>query len=79
MADADKPPSCPIFTCFADISSLSPFKFSKALGKPISKKVSKASNNYKITKPNNNIIFRDTLSDLEIAAYKAKGCKVEAK
>ena len=43
------------------------------------KKVSKASKNYKITKPNNNIIFRDTLSDLEIAAYKAKGCKVEAK
>ena len=32
---------------------------------------------YKITKPNGNVIYRDTLADVEIKAYKAKGSKVE--
>ena len=32
---------------------------------------------YKITKPNGNVIYRDALADVEIKAYKAKGCKVE--
>ncbi len=51
---------------------------SKAIKKD-AKKTTKASTNYKITKPNNNIIFRDALTDAEIKAYKAKGCKVEGK
>ena len=34
---------------------------------------------YKITKPNGNVIYRDALADVEIKAYKAKGCKVEDK
>ena len=33
---------------------------------------------YKITKPNGKVIHRDALADVEIKAYEAKGCKVEA-
>ena len=51
---------------------------SKAIKKDV-KKTTKTSTNYKIIKPNNNIIFRDALTDVEIKAYKAKGCKVEGK
>ena len=50
---------------------------SKAIKKE--KKVAKVSTNYKITKPNNNVVFRESLTDVEIKAYEAKGCKVEGK
>ena len=38
---------------------------SKAIKKDV-KKTTKTSTNYKIIKPNNNIIFRDALTDVEI-------------
>ena len=41
------------------------------------KKSSNPIKKYKITKPKGNVIYRDTLDDSEIKAYKAKGCKVE--
>lgn len=40
------------------------------------KKEVKASS-YKITKPNGNVIKRDSLIDAEIKMYESKGCKVE--
>ena len=43
------------------------------------KKTIKVSTNYKITKLNGNVIYRDALSDVEIEAYKEKGFKVEGK
>ena len=49
---------------------------SKAIKKD-TKKVKKVSKNYKIEKPNGNVIYRETLSDVEIEAYKSKGCTVE--
>tara|TARA_Y100001973_G_C5179928_1_gene324230 strand:+ start:834 stop:1001 length:168 start_codon:yes stop_codon:yes gene_type:complete len=51
---------------------------SKAIKKD-AKKTAKASTNYKITKPNNSVIYRDDLSDAEVKSYEAKGCKVEGK
>ena len=43
------------------------------------KKSSTSIEKYKITKSNGNVIYRDALADVEIKAYKAKGCKVEDK
>jgi len=51
---------------------------SKAIKKD-TKKVKEVSKNYKIEKPNGNVIYRETLSDLEIKSYEAKGCKVGVK
>ena len=51
---------------------------SKAIKKDTSK-VKKVSKNYSIKKPNGNVIFRESLSDVEIKSYKDKGCKVEVK
>ena len=48
---------------------------SKAIKKDI-KEVKKVSKNYKIEKPNGNVIYRETLSDSEIKSYESKGCKV---
>ena len=50
---------------------------SKAIKKD-TKAVKEVSKNYKIEKPNGNVIYRETLSDSEIKVYKSKGCKVEA-
>ena len=50
---------------------------SKAIKKD-TKAVKEVSNNYKIEKPNGNVIYREALSDPEIKVYKSKGCKVEA-
>ena len=50
---------------------------SKAIKKD-TKKVKEASKNYKIEKPNGNVIYRETLSDSEIKVYKSKGCEVDA-
>jgi len=48
---------------------------SKAI-KRDTKKVKEISKNYKIEKPNGNVIYRETLSDSEIKSYESKGCKV---
>ncbi len=41
------------------------------------KKAVKKAVKYKISKPNGNIIYRDSLEESEIKMYKSKKCKVE--
>ena len=41
------------------------------------KKVAKKAVKYKISKPNGNIIYRDSLEESEIKMYKSKKFKVE--
>jgi autonomous glycyl radical cofactor GrcA len=47
----------------------------KSVKKEVKKEVKVSG--YKITKPNGNVIKRDSLEDVEIKLYESKGCKVE--
>tara|TARA_Y100001951_G_C11126061_1_gene175560 strand:+ start:348 stop:509 length:162 start_codon:yes stop_codon:yes gene_type:complete len=48
----------------------------EAKKKQAKKEVKKEITKYSIEKPNGRTIFRDSLSDVEIKVYEAKGCKV---
>ena len=41
------------------------------------KKVVKKSTKFKISKPNGNVIYRDSLDEAQIKMYKSKKCSVE--
>ena len=48
----------------------------KEVKKEAKKEVKKLVTKCKVEKPNGNVIYRDELSDAEVKAYEAKGCKV---